>query len=152
MPQDLPFSIINTIFLVREVDDLGQGCPGPRCSTRYHRTTFYVLLLVLLTSVACFMYKLMRSLTLTESLLSELADWRCPRSGPKTLRATAKATATTKATTTAAAQGAAQAPRIFSPLLRLRPLEALERDSARPTPKTVVLGTFETALLPEGGR
>jgi hypothetical protein len=162
----LPFGIINALFLVREVDDLGQGCTGPRCSTHYHRTTFYVLLLVLLTSVACFMYKLMRSLTLTElweernqlrSIEAELAE-RARRLemsalGPEGVESDSESDSDNDSDS-GRTRSLASSEDFLTIVVTAISHEALERDSARPTPKTVVqsLSTFETALLPECGR
>ena len=166
MLQDLPFSIINTIFLVREVDDLGQGCPGPRCSTRYHRTTFYVLLLVLLTSVACFMYKLMRSLTLAElwqernqlrSIEAELAE-RARRLemsalGPEDVESDSESDSDNESDSDSSRSRSRASSEDFLTIVAAAiSQEALERDSARLPRKTVVLSTFEIALLPECGR
>jgi hypothetical protein len=175
LPQDLPFGIINSLFLLRAVDDLRQGCTGPRCSTGYNRTTFYVLLLVLLTSVAGLVYKLMRSLTLTElwqernqlrSIKAELAE-RARRlqmsvPGPEG----GESDSDSDIDRTAKVGGASQAPSRntldcvasgFSPLrdnivAAAFSQEALEGDRARPTREMVVLIAFETDPLPECGR
>jgi hypothetical protein len=172
--QDLPFGIINSLFLLGEVDNLGQpeGCTGPRCSIGYSRTTFYVLLLVLLTSVAGLVYKLMRSLTLTElwqernqlrSIKAELAErarrLQMSAPGPEGVESDNDSDSDSDSDCTAKARGASQAPSCNT-LHGLRETivaaaisqEALERDSARLPRKTVVLSTFEIALLPECGR
>ena len=66
LPQDLPLGIINARFLYLEVDGWGRCCTESRCSGSYDGTTFTVLLLVLLTSIVCLTYKLMKLLTLPE--------------------------------------------------------------------------------------
>ena len=168
----MPFGIINSLFLLGEVDNLGQpeGCTGPRCSIGYSRTTFYVLLLVLLTSVAGLVYKLTRSLTLTDlwqehnqlrSIKAELAERarRLQMSAPGPEGVESDNDSDSDSDCTAKARGASQAPSCNT-LHGLRETivaaaisqEALERDSARLPRKTVVLSTFEIALLPECGR
>ena len=162
----MPFGIINSLFLLRAVDDLRQGCTGPRCSTGYNRTTFYVLLLVLLTSVAGLVYKLMRSLTLTElwqernqlrSIKAELAE-RARRLemsalGPEDVESDSESDSDNESDSDSSRSRSRASSEDFLTIVAAAiSQEALERDSARPTPKTVVLSTFETALLPEGGR
>jgi hypothetical protein len=54
--QDAPFSVVNTLFLLRTAHDPKKA----PCTEAYDPTTVTVLLLVLLTSIASFTYKIMK--------------------------------------------------------------------------------------------
>jgi nucleotide-binding universal stress UspA family protein len=54
--QDAPFSVVNTLFLLRTAHDPKKA----PCTEAYDPTTVTVLLLVLLTTVASFTYKIMK--------------------------------------------------------------------------------------------
>ena len=56
--QDAPFAVVNSLFLLRTVDDVKRRCKDD--------TNVTVLLLVLLSSVATLMYKLMKLRTFPE--------------------------------------------------------------------------------------
>ena len=173
MPQDLPFGVINTLFLLRQVDcwgcSWGDGCTGPRCADSYSSTTFCVLLLVLLTSVACLVYKLVRLLTIPElwhernrlrTVKTEL-EMRARRlemlvPGPEG--------GGSGSDSTGEAEGASQVPGGSTLHSGPSPLRedtivgaaisqgALDIDDTLPTRKAVVVTTFEIAVLPECGR
>ena len=173
MPQDLPFGVINTLFLLRQVDcwgcSWGDGCTGPRCADSYSSTTFRVLLLVLLTSVACLVYKLVRLLTIPElwhernrlrTVKTEL-EMRARRlemlvPGPEG--------GGSDSDSTGEAEGASHVPGGSTLHSGPSPLRedtivgaaisqgALDIDDTWLTRKAVVVTTFEIAVLPECGR
>ena len=177
MPQDLPFGVINTLFLLRQVDcwgcSWGDGCTGPRCADSYSSTTFCVLLLVLLTSVACLVYKLVRLLTIPElwhernrlrNVKAEL-EVRArrlemlapgPEGGDSDSDSIGEAGTALQVPGGSTLHGTANGPsplreNTFMIVVAAISQEALEIDSTRPARKAVVT-TFEIALLPECGR
>jgi hypothetical protein len=89
-------------------------------------------------------------------LLSELADWRCPRSGgPEDVESDSESDSDNESDSDSSRSRSRASSEDFLTIVAAAAAisqEALERDSARPTPKTVVLSTFEIALLPECGR
>jgi hypothetical protein len=146
------------------------------CSGRYSSTTFCVLLLVLLTSVACLVYKLVRLLTIPElwhernrlrSVKAEL-EVRARRlemlvPGPE------GGGSDSDSDSTGEAGGASQVPggsTLHGTASGPSPLRentmmivvaaisqgALETDSTRPARKAIAVATFEIAVLPECGR
>ena len=137
----------------------------------YNSTTFCMLLLVLLTSVACLVYKLVRLLAIPElwherdrlrSVKTELAararrlEMLAP--GPE------GGDSASDSDSTGEAGGALQVPGGSTLHSGPSPLredtivgaaisqEALEIDGTRPIHKAVVVTTFEIAVLPECGR
>jgi hypothetical protein len=68
--EDVPFTVVNTIFLLHTVDDISDPAAGSLCAVAYDRERcrkaiaqeFTVMLVVLLSSMAALMYKLMRLL------------------------------------------------------------------------------------------
>jgi hypothetical protein len=177
LPQDLPFGVINTLFLLRQVDcwgcSWGDGCTGPRCADSYSSTTFCVLLVVLLTSVACLVYKLLMLLTIPElwhernrlrAVKTEL-EMRARRlemlvPGPEG----GGSGSDSDSDSTGEAEGAWQVPGGSTLHSGPSPLRedtifmvaisqgALDVDDTWPTRKAVVVTTFEIAVLPKCGR
>jgi hypothetical protein len=164
---------MNTLFLLRQVDDWGEGCMGAWCLGSYSSTTFCVLLLVLLTSVACLVYKLVRLLTIPElwhernrlrAVKTEL-EMRARRlemlvPGPEGGDNGSGSDSDCRGEAEAASQvpGGSTLHSGPSPLredtivVAAISHGALEIDGTWPTRKAVVVTTFEIAVLPECGR
>ena len=152
MPQDLPLGIINARFLLLEVDGWGRCCTEFRCSGSYDGKTFTVLLLVLLTSIVCLTYKLMKLLTLPElwherkrlrSVKAELAE------RTRLLEVFVLAPESDDVGGEGEGEGEAASQ---EPLARGNTLRGTARRSSPPGEHAVVVTTFEIGLLPECGR
>ena len=174
LPQDLPLGIINARFLLLEVDSWGRCCTEFRCSGSYDGKTFTVLLLVLLTSIACSTYKLMKLLTLPElwhernrlrSVKAELAERThllevfvlAPESddvGGEGEGEAASQEPLARGNTLHGTARRSSPPGEQSSVAAVNSQGALGRDSTQQTYDNLaaVVTTFEIGLLPECGR
>jgi hypothetical protein len=174
LPQDLPLGIINARFLLLEVDGWGRCCTALRCSGSYDGTTFTVLLLVLLTSIVCLTYKLMKLLTLPElwhernrlrSVKAKLAERArllevivlAPESGDSDVGGEGEVDAASQEQlakgNTLDGTASGSSPPGEQAVAAVNSQGALGRDSTQPTYNlAAVVIAFEIGLLPECGR
>ena len=137
----------------------------------YNSTTFCVLLLGLLTSVACLVYKLMRLLTIPElwhernrlhSVKTELEVRarrlemlvRGPEGGGSDSDSTGEAGGASQVPGGSTLHSGPSPLREDTIMIVVAAISqgALEIDSTRPARKAIAVATFEFALLPECGR
>ena len=165
--QDVPFSVVNVLFFLRTVSDRNPGGTGP-CSESYNRTTFVLLLLVLLTSIASLTYKLMK-LVPFPAVWHERSRLRCVYAEllERSCRLEAEAVAQQGSDSDSDSDsgdgdgdgdggggGGGEAP-VAKPNTASQPSQlALQSGSSGMQPRTVVveLTTFEIGMLPECGR